>query len=94
MKIIDSVDVQIVRVLCKDTRKSSEALANELNLSAATFGRRLRTLFKSDLLRLVGVVDSSNFGFPVTAVIALDVAHEQSKLAIEKLINRPEIIFA
>jgi Lrp/AsnC family transcriptional regulator for asnA, asnC and gidA len=93
MNIIDSVDEQIVRLLGKDGRQTSETLGKQLNLSAATVRRRLRKLIHSDLLRIVGVVDPSSFGFPMIAVISLDVAHDKVELAVEELSKRPEVSF-
>ncbi len=93
MYIIDSVDEQIVRLLGKDARQSSETLAKQLNLSAATVRRRLRKLIRSDLLSIVGVVDPASFGFPLLVVITLDVSHDKLKLAMEELSKRPEVKF-
>ena len=93
MNIIDSVDKQIVRLLGKDARQDSETLAKQLNISAATVRRRLRKLTQSGLLRIVGVVDPAGFGFPMLAVIALDVAPDRIELAIEELSKRPEVRF-
>ena len=91
--MIDSVDEQIVRLLGKDARQNSETLAKQLNLSAATVRRRLRKLIHSDLLRIVGVVEPASFGFPVIAVITLDVSHDKLELVIEELSKRPEVRF-
>jgi Lrp/AsnC family transcriptional regulator, regulator for asnA, asnC and gidA len=93
MGTIDSVDEQIVRLLGQDARQNSETLAKKLKLSSATVRRRLRKLIRSDLLRIVGVVDPASFGFPLLVVITLDVAHEKLESAMEKLSQRPEIIF-
>jgi len=91
MNTIDSVDEQIVRLLGKDARQNSETLAKQLNLSSATVRRRLRKLIQSDLLRIIGVVDSNKFGFPVAVVITLDVAQDKLESAIDKLANKTEI---
>ena len=93
MNMIDSVDKQIVRLVGQDARQNSETLAKQLNLSAATVSRRLRKLIRSDLLRIVGVVDPANFGFSLVAVITLDVSHDKVELAMEELSKRPEVRF-
>jgi len=94
MSIPDSMDEQIVRLLGQDARQSSETLAKQLKLSSATVRRRLRKLLRSDLLRIVGVVDPSNFGFPLAVVIALNVAADKLEPTTEALANRPEITWA
>jgi Lrp/AsnC family transcriptional regulator for asnA, asnC and gidA len=91
MSIPDSIDVQLVRLLGQDARQNSEILAKQLNVSSATIRRKLRRLIQSGSLRIVGVVDPARFGLPLTAIIALDVAQEKLKSAIESLANRPEI---
>jgi len=91
MNTIDSIDVQIVRLLGQDARQDSETLAKQLDMSSATVRRRLRKLIRDDLIRIVGVVDPTKFGFPVAVVITLDVAHEKLKAAVKALAERPEI---
>ena len=91
MSIPDLTDEQLVRLLGQDARQNSETLAKQLNLSAATVRRRLRKLLRSDLLRIVGVIDATNFGLPLAAVITIDVAHDKLEAAMEMLAERPEI---
>ena len=91
MSIPDLTDEQLVRLLGQDARQNSETLAKQLNLSAATVRRRLRKLLRSGLLRIVGVIDPTNFGLPLAAVITIDVAHDKLEAAMEMLAERPEI---
>ena len=93
MSILDSLDEQIVRLLGQDARQNSETLAKQLKLSAATVRRRLRKLIRSDLLRIVGVVEPARFGFPLLAVITLNLVHDKVELAMEELSKRPEVRF-
>ena len=90
MSNTDSKDERLVRLLGQDARQNSETLAKQLNLSSATVRRRLRKLIRSDLLHIVGIVDPSDFGFPVAAVIGLDVDHDKLESAVDALANRPE----
>jgi len=91
MSTPDSIDRQLVRLLGQDARQNSETLAKQLNVSAATVRRTLRRLIRSGLLRIVGVVDPTQFGVPLAAVIAMDVAHDKLQLAVEMLTRHPEI---
>ena len=91
MSLPDSMDKQLLILLGQDARQNSETLARQLNLSSATVRRKLRKLIQSGSLNIVGVVDPAKFGLPLTAIIALDVAHEKLKAAMEVLANRPEI---
>jgi len=90
----DSVDLKIVQLLGKDARQSSEALAKKLNLSAATVRRRLRKMINNDLVRIVGVVEPVNFGFPLLAVITLDIEQNKLETALEEFAAQPEVRFA
>ncbi len=93
MNMPDSIDEQLVRLLGQDARQNSETLAKQLKLSSATVRRRLRKLFRSDLLHIVGVIDPTKFGFPVAVVITLDVAHNKLESAMEALAKRPEVLW-
>ena len=85
------MDHQLLRLLGQDARQNSETLARQLNISSATVRRRLRKLIRSGSLHIVGVVDPARFGLPLTAIIALDVAHEKLKAVMEVLVDRSEI---
>lgn len=94
MSMLDSVDEQLVRLMGQDARQSSEALAKQLNLSAATVRRRLRRLIKTDLLRIVGIADPTKFGLALGVVINLDVEQNKLESVMEWLVNRTEIKWA
>ena len=91
MRIPDSIDEQIVKLLGQDARQNSESLAKQLNLRAATVRRRLRELIRNKSLRIVGTVDPTSFGLPVAALITLDISHDKLASAMEGLANQPEI---
>lgn len=91
MVIIDGLDERLIHLLENDARQSSEVLAAQLNTSPATIRRRVRKLIQSEVLRIVAVVDSSKVGLPLTAVIALDVAHEKLDSVTQMLVSRPEV---
>lgn len=91
MNEIDETDKEIARLLATGARKNSEVLAKALKLSSATIRRRLRNLLSKDYLRIVGVVDSIKFGFPLAVVIALDVTHSHLESALEELAKKPEV---
>jgi len=93
MSSVDSVDEQLARLLGQNGRQNSETLAKQLNISAATVRRRLRKLTRSDLLRIVGVVDPASFGFPVVVLITFNIAHDKVELTTKKLSKLPEVRF-
>jgi DNA-binding Lrp family transcriptional regulator len=92
--MLDSIDKQLIMLMGQDARQSSETLARQLNLSAATVRRRLRRLTKNDLLRIVGIADPAEFGLALGVVINLDVEQIKLESVMEALINRKEIKWA
>jgi Lrp/AsnC family transcriptional regulator for asnA, asnC and gidA len=87
----DNIDEQIVRILGKDGRQSSEQIARQLGISAATVRRRIKKLMENNLLNIVGVVDPADFGFPLPAVIAIDIEPEKLDSALDALSVLPEV---
>jgi len=86
----DSIDEKLALLLGQDGRQSSETLAKKLKVSSATVRRRLRMLIQSGALKLTALVDPAKFGFPVTVVITLSVAHNKLKAALDMLSDLPE----
>ena len=88
---MDSLDEKSMMLLGKNARQSSDALAKQLRVSAATVRRRMRILLQKDMLHIVGIVDPKKIGFSLAAVMAFDVAHENLEPFLEMLADRPEI---
>ena len=84
-------DEQIVRLLGRDGSLTSQQIADQLGVSAATVRRRLKRLIEKDLLHFVAVVDPADFGYPQFAIIVLKISPEKLESAIEKLNKQPEI---
>jgi len=91
MNKTDHIDEQIVRLLGQDGRQTSKQIAKHLNISAATVRRRIKKLLENDLLHIVGVVDPANFGFPLPAVIAIDIIPEKLDSTLQELSKQPEV---
>ena len=94
MSNTDSIDDQLITLLVRDARKSSNVLAKQLKVSSATIRRRIKKLISSETLNIIGVVDPVKIGFPLTAVINLDVSHDKLESTLELLIEQPEIRWA
>ena len=94
MNMLDSIDKQLIILMGQNARQSSETLAKQLNLSAATVRRRINRLIKTDLLRIVGIADPATFGFSLGVVINLNVEQNKLESVMEWLINRTEIKWA
>ena len=85
MTTLNPLDEKLIHRLGEDARQSSETLAKQLNISPATVRRRLRKLIRSGIIRVVAVADPVKAGFPLTAAITFDIAHEKLEVAVQKL---------
>ena len=94
MSVSDSLDKQIILLLGQNAQQNSETLARQLNISSATVRRRVRKLIRSDLLRIIGVVDPANLGFPLAVLIVIDVDQHKIESVMDALVKRPEVGWA
>ena len=90
---LDSIDRKLIVLLGQDASLSAEELAKRLSLSAVTIRRRLKKLLENNLVRIVGVVNASSIGYPILAIIALDVASENISDAIDLLSKKQNVRF-
>lgn len=91
MNTIDQLDTKLIQLLGQDARQNSQSLAKQLNTSSATIRRRIKKLQQSGILHVIGVVDPSEVGLSVNAIIAFKVAHDNMKTILDTLANWREI---
>jgi Lrp/AsnC family transcriptional regulator for asnA, asnC and gidA len=70
---IDTIDIEIIRLLQADGRRSYADIATVLNLSPSSIQQRAHRLIENGLLKIRAVVEPQLMGFPVSAMIALEV---------------------
>ena len=83
-----------MQLLEQNARQSSTALAKRLAVSSATVRRRLKKLIDSGKLNVVAFRDPAKTGFPVLALIALNVEHRHLDSLMQQLSDRNEIVWA
>ena len=88
---IDLLDEELIKLLAKNGRESTEVLAKKLKVTPSTIRRRVNDLIKSETIRIVAVVDPKKAGYPLAAVIAYDVEHDKLDSAMKLLANLPEV---
>ena len=88
---VDSLDKKIVNELTINGRMSAGKIAKKLHKVPATIRRRINRLMKNDILRIVGVVNPTKFGYSIRAVLTLNVTHNKLETTIKELHARPEI---
>ncbi|MCX8127025.1 MAG: Lrp/AsnC family transcriptional regulator, partial [Dehalococcoidia bacterium] len=91
LAMIDAIDEQLVRLLQKDCRQSSQALAKKLHISSRTVRRRMNNLLESKVISNVVLVDPVAFGYPVVAIIAFNVMPGKVRSVTEALAARHEV---
>lgn len=71
--ILDKVDVDILRHLQQDGRKSLTDIAEEMQVSVSTIRNRLKRLTDEGILHIIGWADPVKTGFHAYARITIDV---------------------
>jgi len=73
---LDDLDIDILRSLNKNARKSFRDIAKELHVSLTTVSNRVKTMEKNGVIQgYIPVVDSSKLGYDIMAVIGIKVIH-------------------
>ena len=70
---LDTIDIEIIRLLQADGRRSYADIAASLNLSPSSIQQRAQRLIQSGLIKIRAVVDPQLMGFLVSATVALEV---------------------
>ena len=88
---MDEIDNKLVKLLEQDAWQRTEALAKGLHTSPATVRRRLRRLTQNGVVRAVAIADSGTATLLLTAIIALNITHQDLDDIIKTLAGLPEI---
>jgi DNA-binding Lrp family transcriptional regulator len=91
--MIDELDRQIIEQLVKDGRKSSKALAQELHVDSSTIRRRVHRLIRDGVIYIIALPDVSKAGFPVQAIVGLNVDNMELDNNLKILHGIPECMF-
>jgi Lrp/AsnC family transcriptional regulator for asnA, asnC and gidA len=91
---IDELDRLLIDLLKDNAQQTSEKLAKKLKVSSATIRRRTRKLVQSGVVKIVAVADPRKLGYPLRAIVAFDVDHEQLDVVIDVLRRDKEIDWA
>jgi DNA-binding Lrp family transcriptional regulator len=71
---LDNLDIQILKALSEDARKSSREIAKELGVATGTIYSRIKKLTDEKVIKgYVPILDASKVGFELTALILLQV---------------------
>lgn len=71
---LDRLDIEILRILQEDARKSYVKIADQLQVTEGTVRFRIKKLLKDEVItRFLALIDPRKLGFQVTAVVMLKV---------------------
>lgn len=79
MEKIDETDLKILRILQKDSKKTTKEIAEILNLTSSPVYERIKRLEKQKLIKkYVALVDKKKLNIPITAIcmVSLRYHHE------------------
>jgi len=86
-------DIEIIRLLMKNSRKPYVELAKILGVTEAAIRKRIKRLEKQGVIKRYAVeVDPKKLGYEVVGIIGLDTAPERYLAIMEALKKREEVI--
>jgi Lrp/AsnC family transcriptional regulator, regulator for asnA, asnC and gidA len=73
---MDDLDIDILRSLNENARKSFRDIAKELHVSLTTVSNRVRAMERNEIIQgYMPVVDATKLGYDIMAVIGIKVIH-------------------
>jgi len=88
---LDRLDIEILRILQEDARKSYVKIAKQLKITEGTVRFRIKKLLKDEVItRFLALIDPRKLGLQVTAVVMLKVDGPFIDDVFNKLINLHE----
>jgi DNA-binding Lrp family transcriptional regulator len=73
---LDELDLDIIRSLNENARKSFRDIAKELQVSLTTVSNRVKILERSGVIQgYIPIVDATKLGYDIMAVIGIKVIH-------------------
>ncbi len=91
---MDDIDLEILRSLKRDARKSYRDIAEKLGVAEGTVYNRIKKLLENGVLKgFIADIDYSKLGFDITAVIGI-VVEGGHLLEIEREMSRASCVSA
>lgn len=87
-------DEQIIEALHEDGRASFESVGRRVAMSETSVARRIDWLSKSGQISIRALVEPSNVGLPVEALLWVSTTPSQIEALGQRLASRPEVRYA
>lgn len=88
---MDELDRSIVIELQKDGRRSEARIARSLRVSGTSVRRRIQRLVSEGFMRVVAMPNPGKVGYPVSAMICLQVIPSELKNIAGRLVKEPRV---
>jgi Lrp/AsnC family transcriptional regulator for asnA, asnC and gidA len=88
---LDSVDMQIIRILQEDGRASNVHIARRVGVSEATVRKRLDRLVSEKVVHITAVPDAGRTGLATVTFIAMDIDLSRLDRIADQLTRLPEV---
>jgi Lrp/AsnC family transcriptional regulator, regulator for asnA, asnC and gidA len=87
---LDSLDKQMIRLLCRDGRMSVKKIADHLGITSPTVQSRLKGLIESGILKVSGLIDTFKVEQVNIVIVAITI-EDDSKMdfMLEKIAEIP-----
>jgi len=89
--MIDLLAKELISLLERDANQTSEKLAKQLSVSPSTIRRRINTLIKHGVMRIVAIPEPKQIGLPLIAIVAFQVSHEKTDSFLQMLSGKENV---
>ena len=90
---LDATDLEILRMLQEDGRRSNTSIARALGVSHSTVKKRIDRLVRAGLMRVIAVIDPVAFGHGQHMMVGINVKPGRADAVGETLAAMPEVAF-
>ena len=76
MEKLDDIDLKILRILQKDSKKTTKEIADSINLSSSPVHERIKKLEKNGYIKnYVALLNKNKIGRPITAICMVSLRY-------------------
>jgi Lrp/AsnC family transcriptional regulator for asnA, asnC and gidA len=90
---VDETDLEILRILQEDGRRSFADMAAQLKLAPSTVQQRTNRLIELGIVKIRGVTDNETLGINVTATIAIKADGTRLRQIADEMSKFPEVSY-
>ncbi|MBN1641926.1 MAG: response regulator [Anaerolineae bacterium] len=88
---LDDLDLDIIRALQQDGRRSNVEIARDLGVAESTVRKRLDRLLQEQIITIVAAPDLDAVGLPVRTMIFLQVELAHADTTVNQLASLPQV---